>query len=200
MLLGNNIKSIKLKNNISKKKINEEFKNKLKFISKKLNMDEEDVINTIYIIKFIKNYKIQYKNQNNSNKFLLNLGEYFYKTGEKTDLEKAITTDALKNSIILIDIEGAEFKLLNKQTLALMKEATIIIEVHNWIENFEEMYRKFLIEASEFFQFERIRSLPRNFNGFEEELRFYTDENRVLLFSESRPCQMRFLKLVPKIT
>jgi hypothetical protein len=37
-----------------------------------------------------------------------------------------------------------------------------------------------------------------NKNSIEEELRSYTDENRVLLFSESRPCQIRFLKLSPK--
>lgn len=114
------------------------------------------------------------------------------------DFEGVISTQELKNSIILIDIEGSEFNFLNKETLSLLKEAIIIIEIHNWIENFEHIYREFLINVSEYFQIEKIVPQPRNYNGFERELRSYTDENRVLLFSESRPCQMRFLKLSPK--
>lgn len=114
------------------------------------------------------------------------------------DFEKVITTKEFQDSVILVDIEGSEFTFLNKETLSLIKEATIIIEIHNWIENFEQTYREFLLNASEFFFIEKIKPRSRDFNSFEEELRSYTDENRVLLFSESRPCQMRFLKLSPK--
>lgn len=134
----------------------------------------------------IKNHKL-----NNSPGKLEVYGDVF------ENFKQVISINEIKNSLILIDIEGAEFNFLNKEMLSQLKEATLLIEVHNWVDDFEETYREFLINASEFFKVKKILSSPRNFNGFEEELRSFTDDNRALLFSESRPCQMRFLKMTP---
>ena len=62
---------------------------------------------------------------------------------------------------------------------------------------FFEMYETFLRAADERFCVERIAPVTRDV-GILPELRDFTDDNRLLLVSERRPCLMRFLKLTPK--
>jgi precorrin-6B methylase 2 len=102
----------------------------------------------------------------------------------------------VKNSITLIDIEGGEFDLLNMETLKLLSSSIVFIEIHNWVDEFLKRYATLLREASTLFQIEIISPVERNTLGLDE-LRDFTDDNRLLLISERRPCRMRFLKLLP---
>jgi hypothetical protein len=110
------------------------------------------------------------------------------------DFERALSEVDLSRSVVLIDIEGFEFDLLNKDRLKFLKDAIIIIEVHNWIEDFFEKYSSFLRNAHEYFDISIIENVDRSLSGFPF-LRSFTDDNRFLLLSESRQCVMRFLKL-----
>ena len=96
-----------------------------------------------------------------------------------------------------MDIEGAEFDLLTDTVLASLSTATIIIEVHNWVAEFEQKYADLIRRAAALFDVERITSVARDTSQFPE-LRSFTDDNRLLLCSERRPCLMRFLQLKPK--
>jgi len=69
--------------------------------------------------------------------------------------------------------------------------------VHNWIPNFLEVYEAFLRVASQRFHIDRLTPIARDTAALPE-LRDLTDDNRLLLVSERRPCIMRFLKLTPK--
>ena len=109
----------------------------------------------------------------------------------------AIQHKLRESSLVFIDIEGGEFALLTESALDVLSKSTIILEVHNWIPNFLEMYERFLRAASERFCIERIAPVTRDL-GKLPELRDFTDDNRLLLVSERRPCLMRFLKLTPK--
>ena len=95
---------------------------------------------------------------------------------------------------MLCDIEGAEFDLLNESCLDRLSEATILIEIHNWIEDFRFKYHNFLENVAQRFDIELLErsGLP---NQLFPELRGYTDDNRMLMLSEGRPNIMRYLLL-----
>ena len=97
-------------------------------------------------------------------------------------------------TIVLCDIEGAEFDLLNESCLDRLSEATILIEIHNWIEDFRFKYHNFLENVAQRFDIELLErsGLP---NQLFPELRGYTDDNRMLMLSEGRPNIMRYLLL-----
>ena len=103
----------------------------------------------------------------------------------------------LENALVLVDIEGAEFKLLSEEVLILLSKSTVIVEIHNWVDEFITQYVAMIMRISELFDIDVIEREHRNTFVFEE-LRDFTDDNRALLASESRPCVMRFLRLTPK--
>lgn len=124
-------------------------------------------------------------------------GEIEIKGDVFKDFKSSINNINLKKSIVLIDIEGAEFSFLENEVLRTLRDTVIAIEIHNWIPNFIELYSGFLKNANEFFDIEILDRKERNTFLFEE-LRSLTDDNRLLLTSEARPCVMRFLILKPK--
>jgi len=111
----------------------------------------------------------------------------FHRGLDGVDLSKAIT---------LIDIEGAEFDFLTKENLSMLSKSFIIIEIHNWVDSFMEKYTELLNNASDFFEIEMIEREERPTVHLSE-VRSLTDDNRLLLTSEARPCLMRFLLLKP---
>jgi hypothetical protein len=102
-----------------------------------------------------------------------------------------------QNAVILIDIEGVEFELFKQIDLKYLQNAVIYIEIHNWVDNFDKEYEEFLITADEYFDITAVEPKLIDINDISM-LRSLPDDNRYSLFSESRPCLMRFLKLTPK--
>lgn len=103
----------------------------------------------------------------------------------------------LRDSFVLIDIEGGEFDLLTGSVLSAMSQSTLVLEIHNWVEFFLEKYSDFLRRASVHFEIDLVERVERPTFAVPE-LRDFTDDNRQLLVSERRPCAMRFLKLSPR--
>jgi hypothetical protein len=114
-----------------------------------------------------------------------------------TDFKNSVSNIDFKKTTVLIDIEGAEFSFLNNEILKILQNAVVAIEIHNWIPNFIDLYSEFLKNASGFFDIEILTRHERETLIFDELLSL-TDDNRLLLTSESRPCVMRFLVLKPK--
>lgn len=114
-----------------------------------------------------------------------------------TDFRKGVKDVDFSKATVLVDIEGLEFEFLSREILTIMRSAVIVIEIHNWIPSFFNLYSTFLKNASEFFQIEILEKKERDTFAITE-LRSLTDDNRLLLTSESRPCVMRFLTLTPK--
>ena len=103
----------------------------------------------------------------------------------------------LKKTLLLIDIEGNEFNLLNQKFFKFFSNSLLIVEIHNWVDNFWSKYEKLLKLASNYFKIEFIKNHKRDLCNLKE-FRDFTDDNRLLMISESRPCIMRFLVLIPK--
>lgn len=105
--------------------------------------------------------------------------------------------DQINDSVVLVDIEGGEFHLLSEDFLEKFQQAYILIEIHNWVDNFEEKYFKLLLAASKYFYIDKVNPIARDLTKFTE-LNDFTDDNRYLICSEGRPNVMRFLRLNPK--
>ena len=114
-----------------------------------------------------------------------------------SDFKKKLKNIELSEAFFLIDIEGGEFDLLTKKNLIFLSKSIILIEIHNWILDFENKYISLLRLANEFFDIKIIERQEKE-TIYMEELRSFTDDNRLLLLSESRPCLMRYLILFPK--
>lgn len=114
-----------------------------------------------------------------------------------SDLYKALPHECLSDAVMLIDVEGAEFSILNADFLYQFRRSYIVIEIHNWVEGFEEKYFSLLHAASKHFYISRLMPKVRDVTGFSE-LDDFTDDNRFLICSEGRPNVMRFLLLSPQ--
>ncbi len=103
-----------------------------------------------------------------------------------------------KRAVVLIDIEGDEFNLLNDQTLKLLSNCNIIVELHPALVKDGYQKQKELISFSKsFFNVSLLKRKNYNPNMFEE-LDHFTDEERLLAFSEGREDNMSWLILESK--
>ena len=100
--------------------------------------------------------------------------------------------------MVLIDIEGEEFDLLNDETLKLLSNCNIIIELHPALANRGYEKQKNLINLCKpLFDVSIINRENYNPNLFEE-LDQFTDEERLIAFSEGRDNNMSWLILETK--
>ena len=103
-----------------------------------------------------------------------------------------------KNTLILCDIAGGEFDLFTEEVLFQLSKSTVIIEIHDWYhDNFIELYSRLLRDADKFFNVKFLKPKTRPIEEIYD-LHSFTDDNRLLICSEHRPSQMRFLVLSPK--
>ncbi len=121
--------------------------------------------------------------------------DIFGEANENSICEIAATLP--ENTLILIDIEGFEFSLLTPKVISILNKFTIIIEIHNWVTDFTSKYVKLLNMLNIYYDIKIINPIERNTHDIPL-LRSFTDDNRLLVTSERRPCLMRFLKLNPK--
>ncbi len=99
--------------------------------------------------------------------------------------------------LILIDIEGSEYSLLDKKTLRLFENCHLIVELHPWlVEDGDRKQDELLASANEYFDVTLTRSASISPNAFPELLSFNDDE-RLLAFSEGRGKSMEWMILSP---
>lgn len=103
----------------------------------------------------------------------------------------------LHGAVMLVDIEGAEFDLLDSDALQALCSTTIIIEIHDWVADAASKLRHLIESARATHSITKIRTGARD-PGLFDELKGHSDTDRWLLCSEDRPVLMEWLKLVPK--
>ena len=115
--------------------------------------------------------------------------KYFYKD---------FKNDEIDQSILLVDIEGAEFDLFDKNLFKKFSKSIIFIELHPWIfkNNGHEELQKLENDAREYFTIEKITTTSRDLSEFEE-LKKWSDTDRWLICSEGRPKLMTWWRLDP---
>jgi hypothetical protein len=104
--------------------------------------------------------------------------------------------DDLGGAVFLLDIEGNEINVCTRENLLRLRQATLVIEIHDGfldketISNFESLCREqhFVTE---------IKTGPREPNAITE-LVGWNDADRWIVCSEGRPYPGRWLLLTPK--
>ena len=99
----------------------------------------------------------------------------------------------LKDCLFLIDIEGDEFRLLNKDNLDKLNESILIIELHD----FYFSPKKLLENLKRIFKIQIITTENRNLSKFKI-LENLPDTERWLLVNEGRPKKMEWIICIPK--
>lgn len=103
------------------------------------------------------------------------------------DPEKIINAASnIDKAIILCDIEGEEFNLFDEHTLILLKGNKLIIELHSHlIKGGVEKRDKLIRLAKRHFKIEVLKCAPVPVGAFDE-LSHFSDDERLLAFSEGR--------------
>jgi len=108
-----------------------------------------------------------------------------------------IPEKTISDSLILIDIEGGEFEILDDSFFSLTREAVIIVEIHEWM----------VSEGTK--RLENILSIARNTHSSTiintgtrdlstmRELKNYSDNDRWLIASEGRARAMQWICFEP---
>lgn len=101
-----------------------------------------------------------------------------------------------ETSIFLFDIEGGEYKILNKENLQRMKNSILVIELHDFTEVQKLERISLLSRAKESHNGFLITTGARDLSVIHE-LNNLSDSNRWLMCSEGRPRAMDWLVLFP---
>ncbi len=101
-------------------------------------------------------------------------------------------------AVVLCDIEGGEFDILNDRVLAHFAGCHILIELHDILVEDGQQQRQALLErAGQHFDHDLLRSALPDIHAFRE-LDGFDDDHRLLAFSEGRDAAMEWLHLRPR--
>ena len=100
----------------------------------------------------------------------------------------------INNSVILCDIEGAEYDLFSENLIKNMYPSNVIIEIHK---NSNISLNEFEDKFKNLFSITKIIQEPRSLNNFSE-LKNFNDNNRSLIISEGRSYVQEWWHLSPK--
>jgi len=112
-----------------------------------------------------------------------------------TSIKNNVNLEELDKTLFLIDIEGGEFSLFQKENILYFNKSHFIIEQHN-ISN-KSAINQFYNLINDNFVLEIISNSYRNPHEFEI-LNKFTDDDKFLMMSEGRPESMTWLYLKPK--
>ena len=159
-------------------------------------------IGTLISGRFKKSYsfEISPKGQEviKKNAILNNVSKKIEIFGEATiNFYDQIPKKDLSQSVILIDIEGAEFNLLNKKVFENLKNSIIFIEIHEWFfKDGEKRLKQLMNDAKPFFKASELTTTSRDLSIFPE-LSNLNDSERWLIASEGRGRLMTWIRLDP---
>ena len=103
-------------------------------------------------------------------------------------------------SVILIDIEGEEYRFLDEKMLQLFSKHFVICELHPWlVEGGSDEEDSLISRASFYFDCAMIRREVYRPNDFDE-LSEFNDEERLIAVGEGREKNMNWLVLSPKVS
>jgi len=184
-----------------------EIKNKYKLINL-INIGAAEGYHVVSLIKnkyFNKGYafEIDQKGQDTIKKNLIknNIVDRvkIFGEGDYNSIKNNVDIRELKKTLFLIDIEKGEFKFFNKKNINFFNKSYFIIEYHGNIEfnKLNNIEKEFFNLIKNNFKLEVIRNSGRN--PFKLPLlKEFSDDERWLMMSETRPSEMIWLALTPK--
>jgi hypothetical protein len=116
----------------------------------------------------------------------------------KKDFYDDLSTHTLSNAVLFIDIEGAEFELIDKATFSAFNKSIIFVELHDWFfEDGEEKLKKLKNDSTTTHVLTELTMGSRDLSIFPE-LNKLNDNDRWLICSEGRGQLMKWLRFDPK--
>jgi precorrin-6B methylase 2 len=114
------------------------------------------------------------------------------------DFLSNIPQSHIKNSVVLIDIEGGDFNLLTEDTLEKLSGAHVIIELHHmFLQNGLEILSNLRERVEKWFKIEILETASRDLSKISE-ISKWSDTDRWIMCSEGRPMAPIWWKLTPK--
>lgn len=129
----------------------------------------------------------------------INKCEHLVEINSRFDLDQI---KKIKNNyeiaLVLVDIEGEEYDLLDDEILFELKYSYLLIELHPWLVNDGINKERLLIErVKKSFNYKFVCRDHYECNIYEE-LSQYSDDERLIALSENREKNMRWLVLYPR--
>lgn len=127
-----------------------------------------------------------------------NVEEYVHVFGRaQKDFFKEVPKEKLEDSVVLIDIEGGEYELLEEFTFHALRFSAIVIELHEEAANkVEDSLVELIAKGSKTHSCSIITPAAKNPSLYEE-LSHLGDHDRWLICSEGRAYDMRWIKFTP---
>jgi hypothetical protein len=101
-----------------------------------------------------------------------------------------------ERAVVLVDIEGGEFDVLDDEALEAFRRAVLVVELHDWVEGAAARERGLRDRAARTHRVTTFSMAARDPSAFEE-LRLCSDTDRWLICAEGRPRLMSWLRLDP---
>jgi hypothetical protein len=112
------------------------------------------------------------------------------------ELQKIISTNDLKKSLFLVDIEGEEFNLFSKKNLKYFINSHLIIENHEVFLKRKEKIKKFYKILKKYFKIEKLIHASKN-PFIIKEIEGLNEDEKWLSMSECRPRSQNWLVCYP---
>ena len=120
-----------------------------------------------------------------------------FSKAEFETMKNILNESQLAKSLFLVDIEGHEFSLFNKNFCTFFSKSFFIVEDHNFNEKSKKKRDNFYKIVKKYFKVEIIKDNAKNPFNYKI-LDSFTDDEKYLMMSEGRPETMQWLILYPK--
>ena len=120
-----------------------------------------------------------------------------YKDANLSSLKNTLRNFNHRRLLFLVDIEGQEYNLFDKDFCKIFSKGTFIIEEHPFNISNKRKIKNFNQNIKKYYNVEILKDTPKNPFNFSI-LEKYSDDEKYLMMSEGRPESMRWLILQPK--
>ena len=120
-----------------------------------------------------------------------------YKDANLSSLKNTLRNFNHRRLLFLVDIEGQEYDLFDKDFCKIFSKGTFIIEEHPFNISNKRKIKNFNQNIKKYYNVEILKDTPKNPFNFSI-LEKYSDDEKYLMMSEGRPESMRWLILQPK--
>ena len=120
-----------------------------------------------------------------------------YKDANLSSLKNVLRNFNHRRLLFLVDIEGHEYDLFEKDFCKIFSKGTFIIEEHPFNITNKRKIKNFNQNIKKYYNVEILKDTPKNPFNFSI-LEKYSDDEKYLMMSEGRPESMKWLILQPK--
>ena len=120
-----------------------------------------------------------------------------YKDANLSSLKNTLRNFNHRRLLFLIDIEGQEYDLFDKDFCKIFSKGTFIIEEHPFNISNKRKIKNFNQNIKKYYNVEILKDAPKNPFNFSI-LEKYSDDEKYLMMSEGRPESMQWVILQPK--